>query len=152
MYQNIITTMIFDLSDSYWTIYLKKLSYVTQCISYVWYEIALYTVLQYRIKYDIPMLYFSQYTSRSIYVHGVHLVIIDQAPVPLSIFWSNSKFDENSKHSSVKYTQPITTIFCTRHDSVTVVTCAKYLCDRSNMFETRAFWIFIEFRIWSKYA
>ena len=74
------------------------------------------------------------------------------APVPLSIFRSNSKFDENSKHSSVKYTRPITTIFCTRHDSVTVVTCAKYRCDRLSIFETRAFWIFIEFRIRSKYA
>ena len=29
--------------------------------------------------------------------------------VPISIFRSNSKFDENSKHSSVKYTRPITT-------------------------------------------
>ena len=77
---------------------------------------------------------------------------LDQAPVPLSIFRSNSKFDENSKHSSVKYTRPITTIFCTRHDSVTVVTCAKYRCDRSGIFKTRAFWIFIEFRIRSKYA
>ena len=56
------------------------------------------------------------------------------APVPLSIFRSNLKFDENSKHSSVKYTRPITTIFCTRHDSVT-----KYRCDRSSIFETRAF-------------
>ena len=74
------------------------------------------------------------------------------APVPLSIFRSNSKFDENSKHSSVKYTRPITTIFCTRHDSVTVVTCAKYRCDRSGIYKTRAFWIFIEFRIRSKYA
>ena len=46
---------------------------------------------------------------------------LDQTPVPLSIFWSNSKFNENSKHSSVKYMRPITTIFCTRHDSVTVV-------------------------------
>ena len=26
------------------------------------------------------------------------------SPVPLSIFRSNSKFDENSKHSGVKYT------------------------------------------------
>ena len=77
---------------------------------------------------------------------------IVQAPVPLSIFRSNSKFDENSKHFSVKYTRPITTIFCTRHDSVTVVTCAKYCCDRSNIFETRAFWIFIKFRIRSKYV
>ena len=75
-----------------------------------------------------------------------------QAPVPLSIFRSNSKFDENSKHSSVQYTRPITTIFCTRHDSVTVVTCAKYRCDRSSIFETKAFWIFIEFQIRSKYA
>ena len=80
-----------------------------------------------------------------------HLSFIDilymysQAPVPLSIFRSNSKFDENSKHSSVNYTRPITTIFCTRHDSVTVVTCAKYRCDRSIIFGTRAFWIFIEF-------
>ena len=76
----------------------------------------------------------------------------DLAPVPLSIFRSNSKFDENSKHSSVTYTPPITAIFCTRHDSTTVVTCAKYRCDWSNRFETRAFWILIEYRIRSKYA
>ena len=56
------------------------------------------------------------------------------------------------KTLGVKYTRPITTIFCTRHDSVTVVTCAKYRCDRSSIFETRAFWIFIEFRIRSKCA
>ena len=80
------------------------------------------------------------------------LSCIGLAPVPLSIFRSNSKFDENSKHSSVKYTRPITTIFCTRHDSVTVVTCVKYRCGRSSIFETRAFWIFIKFRIRSKYA
>ena len=30
----------------------------------------------------------------------------DLAPVPLSMFRSNWKFDENSKHSSVKYTRP----------------------------------------------
>ena len=87
-------------------------------------------------------------------IHGNHvlrlLLLAALAPVPLSIFRSNSKFDESSKHSSVKYT--ITTIFCTRHDSVTVVTCAKYRCDRSSIFETKAFWIFIEFRIRSKYA
>ena len=76
----------------------------------------------------------------------------DQAPVPLSIFRSNSKFDENSERSSFEYTRPITTIFCTRHDSETVVTCAKYLCDRRRMFYIRVFWIFIEFRIRSKYA
>ena len=43
----------------------------------------------------------------------------DQAPVPLSIFRSNSKFDENSELSGFEYTRPITTIFCTRHDSDT---------------------------------
>ena len=48
------------------------------------------------------------------------------APVPLSIFRSNLKFDENSERFSFEYTGPITTIFCTRHDSDTVVTCAKY--------------------------
>ena len=46
-----------------------------------------------------------------------------------------------------EYTRPITTIFCTRHDSDTVVACAKYRCDRSHIFYTRVFWIFIEFRI-----
>ena len=77
---------------------------------------------------------------------------VDLAPVPLSIFRSNSKFDENSERSSFEYTRPITTIFCTRHDSETVVTCAKYLCDRRRIFYIRVFWIFIEFRIRSKYA
>ena len=78
---------------------------------------------------------------------NAHILTNDQllqAPVPLSIYRSNSKFDENSKHSSVKYTRQITAICRTRHDSDTVVTCAKYRCDRSNVLETRAFWIFIE--------
>ena len=65
------------------------------------------------------------------------------APVPLSIFRSNSKFDENSERSSFEYTRLITTIFCTRHDNDTVVTCARYLCDRPCIFYTRLFWIFI---------
>ena len=73
-------------------------------------------------------------------------------PVPLSIFRSNSKFDENSECSSFEYTRPSATIFCTRHDSDTVVTCAKYRCDWPCTFYTRVFWIFIEFRIRSKYA
>ena len=68
------------------------------------------------------------------------------APVPLSIFRSNSKFGENSECSSFDYTRPITTIFCTRHDSDTVVACAKYRCDRPRIFYTRVFWIFIEYK------
>ena len=98
------------------------------------------------------ILRFSLFYGNLVNYHAKSHDMMDQAPVPLSIFRSNSKFDENSKHSSVKYTRPITTIFCTRHDSVTVVTCAKYRCDRSCIFDTRAFWIFIEFRIRSKYA
>ena len=62
------------------------------------------------------------------------------------------EFDENSERSSFKYVRPITTIFCTRHDSDTIVTCTKYRCDRPRIFYTRVFWIFIEFRIRSKYA
>ena len=95
---------------------------------------------------------------RNLCVCGVYIIPLSilstlyLAPVPLSIFRSNSKFDENSERSSFKYTRPITTIFCTRHDSDTVVTCAKYRCDRPRISYTRVFWIFIEFRIRSKYA
>ena len=67
------------------------------------------------------------------------IVKMCQAPVPLSIFRSNSKFDENSERCSFEYTRPITTIFCTRHDSDTVVTCAKYRCDGPRIFYTRVF-------------
>ena len=75
----------------------------------------------------------------------------DLAPVPLSIFRSNSKFDENSERSSFAYTRPITTILCTRHDSDTVETCAKYRCDRPRTFYTRVLWIFSEFRIFRNF-
>ena len=50
-------------------------------------------------------------------------------PRPLTVFRSNSKFDQNVECSSLKYAQPITTKFCTSHESYTVVTCAKYHCD-----------------------
>ena len=91
-------------------------------------------------------------TYKSQLMTEVITISVNEAPVPLSIFRSNSKFDENSERSSFKYIRPITTIFCTRHDSDTVVTCAKYRCDRPRIFHTRVFWIFIEFRIRSKYA
>ena len=77
--------------------------------------------------------------------------LIYQAPVPLTIFRSNSKFDKNLQYSSLKCILPTTTKFCTRHDSDTVVTCAKFRCNRLSIFETRAFPILIEFRIRSKY-
>ena len=79
-------------------------------------------------------------------------IYLDMTPVPLNIFRSNSKFDENSERSSFEYTRPVTMIFCTCHDSDTVVTCAKYRCDRPRIFYTRVFWIFLEFRIRSKYV
>ena len=72
------------------------------------------------------------------------------APVPLTILRSNSKSDQNMQHSSSIYTLPITTKFCTRHDSVTVVTWAKSRCDLFSAFQTRALQILIEFRIRSK--
>ena len=108
--------------------------------------------------WSILYIYISKNSARSVeslqksYSASVHHCFTILAPVPLSIFRSNSKFDESSERSSFKYTQPITTIFCTRHDSDTVVTCAKYRCDRPCIFYTRVFWIFIEFRIRSKYA
>ena len=52
------------------------------------------------------------------------------APVPLTIFRSNSKFDQILQYSSLKCILPITTKFCTRHDSVTVVKCAKLRCNQ----------------------
>ena len=42
------------------------------------------------------------------------------APVPLTIFRSNSKFDQSLQCSGLKCTQPITTKFCIRHYSVTI--------------------------------
>ena len=39
-----------------------------------------------------------------------------QAPVPLTIFRSNSKLNQNLECSNFKYTSPITTKFCTHHD------------------------------------
>ena len=53
--------------------------------------------------------------------------IADHAPVPLTVFRSNSKCDQNS---SSTYAQPITTKIFIRHDSCTVVTCATFCCDR----------------------
>ena len=63
----------------------------------------------------------------------------DLAPVPLMVFWSKSKFNQNSQCLGLKCAQPITTKFCTHHYSVTVVTCAKICCDRLNMLWTGAF-------------
>ena len=55
-------------------------------------------------------------------------------PVPLTIFRSNSKFHQNLQCSGLKWTGSITTKFCTHHDSMTVVKCAKFRCDRLSIF------------------
>ena len=47
--------------------------------------------------------------------------------------------------------RPITTNFCTPHDSNTVVMCAKLWCDRLCIFKVRALQMLTEFRIRSKY-
>ena len=49
--------------------------------------------------------------------------------VTLTVFRSNSKFDQNFEYSSLKYDQPIKTKFYTLHDSYTVVFCAKFRYD-----------------------
>ena len=51
---------------------------------------------------------------------------------------SNSNFAENSSRSNFENSQAIMTKFGTRHDSVTVVTCAKFLHDSPNILEIRA--------------
>ena len=58
----------------------------------------------------------------------------EQAPIPLTIYRPNSKFDQNVPCSGLKCTLPISTKFCTYHDSVTAVMCAKFLCDRLDIF------------------
>ena len=60
-----------------------------------------------------------------------------QAPVPLTKFRSNLKFDQNLECYTLLCALPITTKFCTRHDSATVVTCAKFHCDRLSIFQAR---------------
>ena len=66
------------------------------------------------------------------YPHRMNFVVFcwGQAPVPLMVFRSNSKFDQNMERYSLKYVQPITTEFRTRHNSYNVITCAKFHCDR----------------------
>ena len=71
------------------------------------------------------------------------------ARVPLMVFRPNSKFHKNLECSGLKYDQLITTKFCTRPDSYTVMTCTKYRCDWLNMLWTRTLQNFIEFQ--SKY-
>ena len=71
--------------------------------------------------------------------------------VPLTVFWSNSKLNQNLERSSSKYAQPITTQLCTCHYSYTVVTCEKFWCDQPNKLWTRALQKSIEFRIRSKH-
>ena len=73
------------------------------------------------------------------------------ATVPLTTFQSNLKFDQNLQCSGLKCTLPITTKFCTRHDIVTVVKCAKFCFDQLIICQTTALQIFIKFQIRSKY-
>ena len=74
-----------------------------------------------------------------------------QVPVPLKVFQLNSKFDQISECSGLRYTQLIIKKFWAHHDSVTVVTCTKFGCDRPIILWTRALQNFIEFQIQSNY-
>ena len=55
-------------------------------------------------------------------------------------------FEWNLECSALKCAKPITARVCTRHDSVAVVTCAKFR-DRPKILWTRALQSLIEFRI-----
>ena len=48
-------------------------------------------------------------------------------PVPLAIFYRFLKFHQNLKCCGLRYTPPLTTIYCKLHDSATVVMCAKFV-------------------------
>ena len=65
----------------------------------------------------------SHYTAALLIFGGLAYIIMMVedvlAPVPLTIFRSNSKFDQILQCSSLKCNLPITTKFCTRQDSVT---------------------------------
>ena len=47
---------------------------------------------------------------------------------------NDSKLDQNFMCFGFKLSLAITTKFCTRHDSVTVVMCAKFRCDQLSIF------------------
>ena len=66
-------------------------------------------------------------------------------------FRSNLKFDKNSDCFDLKCHQLITMKFCTHHDSVTVVMCAKFPCDKPNIYYELALHNFIGFQIQPKY-
>ena len=74
-----------------------------------------------------------------------------QVPLPLTLFRSNSKFNQNLECSGLKCALPITTKFCTGHDSYTVVTGARFHYNQLSIFQTRALQILGEFRIQSQY-
>ena len=67
--------------------------------------------------------------------------LYDQAPVPLTIFRSNSKLVQNV--TCFEMFSTITTIFCTRPNSVNVVTCTEFRCDRLSIFSIRALHFFL---------
>ena len=68
------------------------------------------------------------------------------APVPLTIFRWTSKLYQIMMCYGLKYTLTITTEFCTCHDSVTVVTCAKFRCDWVSMFKLQHFIFWSNFK------
>ena len=92
-------------------------------------------------------IYLPGYFTGTAWVFGMALLQPDQVPVPLTLFRSNSKLNQNLQCSGLKYTLPITTTFCTRHDSYTVVTCAKFRCGwlKHLKLEHSKFWSNFEF-------
>ena len=58
-------------------------------------------------------------------------LIPSQAPIPLTLFRSNSKFNQNLESSGLRHSQPVTTKFCTHHNGFEVLHIPQQLhcCD-----------------------
>ena len=61
-------------------------------------------------------------------------IFVPHSASPITTFRSNSKLDQNLKCPGLKCTQLITIKFCTNHNSVTIMICAKFCCDQLSMF------------------
>ena len=75
----------------------------------------------------------------------------DPAPVPLTVFRSDSEFERSLGFFGLGCARPIVGRFCTRCDCYTVVACAKFRCDRWDTFWAGARHSFVGFRVRSGY-
>ena len=67
--------------------------------------------------------------------------------ISLTIFSSHSKRDEISQHYSLKGIDLIRTKLCTYQDSTSVLVCAQFCSDQTNIRGNRKKWIIVKFEI-----